>query len=164
MRVLLRAKRAERGPPEGGQRIKHYYGLHERQLARLFELATRTATDPANGLLVLCERRLDNAVRRAGYARTRRQARQGVALGHFLVNGRRVDVASYLVRAGDVVSVAPRQAVQAFYRGLLADGLHNADWLASERETLAFTVTRLPTAEDSSLPADVTEVIEPLTR
>lgn len=146
------------------KKIKHFYGLHERQLVRFFQLATKTPGNTGEALLVLCERRLDNVVRRAGYARTRRQARQGVCHGHFQVNGRKVDVASYLVKPGDVVSVAPRSAVQTFYRQLLVEGLHNADWLSSDGENLKFTVTRLPTAEDVSLPVEVTKVIELLTR
>jgi small subunit ribosomal protein S4 len=102
--------------------------------------------------------------KRAGYARTRRQARQGVNHGHFLVNGRRVDIVSYLVRPGDVVAVPRRAAVRAFYRHLRTEGRHNADRLAGDAETLAFTVTRLPAAGDVNLPVEVTKVIELLTR
>lgn len=146
------------------KKIKHFYGLHERQLVRFFQLATKTPGNTAEALMALCERRLDNVVRRAGYARTRRQARQGVCHGHFQVNGRKVDVASYLVKPGDVIGVAPRSAVQTFYRQLLTEGLHNADWLTSDAEKLTITVTRLPTAQDVGLPVEVTKVIELLTR
>lgn len=165
MHGLRRAKVSEYGQALlEKKKIRHYYGLHERQLIRFFQLATKSPQNTGEMLLILCERRLDNVVRRAGYARTRPQARQGVCHGHFRVNGRKVDVASYLVRPGDVISVTPRINVQAQYRRVVAEGLHNADWLASDLDTLSFTVTRLPTASDVSLPVDVTKVIELLTR
>jgi len=113
---------------------------------------------------VLCERRLDNAVRRAGFARTRAEARQGINHGHFRVNGRKVDVASYLVRPGDTVSVAPRANVQKHYRERLTEGLHNADWLLGDADALTFTVARLPTEGDISLPVEIQRVIELLSK
>jgi small subunit ribosomal protein S4 len=146
------------------KKIKHYYGLHERQLTRFYQLATRSPENTGTELLVLCERRLDNAVRRAGFARTRPEARQGVNHGHFKVNGKKVDVASYLVKPGDVVSVAPRNNIQAKYRERLTEGLHNADWLVSDPENLSFTVSRLPTEGDVSLPVEIQRVIEVLSR
>ena len=178
--ALKAAERREHKPGMHGQRrgkvseygqamlekkkIKHYYGLHERQLVRFFALATRSPENTGEALLVLCERRLDNVVRRAGFALTRPQARQGVCHGHFRVNGRKVDIASYLVKPGDVVSVAPRKNLQPRYREVLTQGGHNADWLVTEPENLSFTVMRMPTASDVSLPVDVTKVIELLTR
>jgi small subunit ribosomal protein S4 len=146
------------------KKIKHYYGLHERQLTRFFALAAKSPENTGEALLALCERRLDNVIRRAGFALTRPQARQGVCHGHFRVNGRKVDIASYLVKAGDVVSVAPRQNLLPRYRELLTGGSHNADWLVSDPESLSFTVVRLPSAGDVGLPVDVTKVIELLTR
>jgi small subunit ribosomal protein S4 len=146
------------------KKIKHYYGLHERQLTRFFALATKSPENTGEVLLVLCERRLDNVVRRAGFALTRPQARQGVCHGHFRVNGRKVDIASYLVKPGDVVSVAPRKNLLPRYREVLTQGAHNADWLVTDAENLSFTVMRMPTASDVSLPVDVTKVIELLTR
>jgi small subunit ribosomal protein S4 len=146
------------------KKIKHYYGLHERQLTRFYQLATRSPENTGTELLVLCERRLDNAVRRAGFARTREEARQGMNHGHFRVNGRKVDVASYLIRPGDVVSVKSRPNLQKKYRERLTEGLHNADWLVSDPDTLSFTVVRLPTEGDVSLPVEIQRVIEILSR
>lgn len=146
------------------KKIKHYYGLHERQLTRFYELATKSPENTGIELLVLCERRLDNAVRRAGFARTRPEARQGVNHGHFRVNGRKVDIASYLLKPGDVVSVNPRANVQGKYRSRLTEGLHNADWLVADSEALSFSVSRLPTESDVSLPVDIQRVIEILSR
>lgn len=146
------------------KKIKHYYGLHERQLARFYALATKSPENTGTELLVLCERRLDNAVRRAGFARTREEARQGVNHGHFRVNGRKVDIASYLLKAGDVVAVKPRPSLQKKYRERLTEGLHNADWLVADGEALSFTVTRLPSEADVSLPVEIQRVIEILSR
>lgn len=146
------------------KKIKHYYGLHERQLVRFYQLATKSPENTGTELLVLCERRLDNAVRRAGFARTRLEARQGVNHGHFRVNGRKVDVSSYLVKPGEVISVAPRSNIQTRYRERLAEGLHNADWLVSDAEGLSFTVTRLPSESDVGLPVEIQRVIEVLSR
>ncbi|AWM39336.1 30S ribosomal protein S4 [Gemmata obscuriglobus] len=146
------------------KKIKHYYGLHERQLVRFYQLATKSPENTGTELLVLCERRLDNVVRRAGFARTRDEARQGVNHGHFQVNGRKVDVASYLVKAGDVVAVKARPNLQKKYRERLTEGLHSADWLVSDAEALSFTVTRLPADGDVSLPVDIQRVIEILSR
>lgn len=146
------------------KKIKMYYGLHERQLRRFYELATKSSENTGIELLVLCERRLDNAVRRAGFARTRAEARQGINHGHFRVNDRKVDVSSYLVRVGDVVSVAPRANIQKHYRERLTEGLHNADWLVGDAEALTFSVTRLPTEGDISLPLEIQRVIELLSK
>lgn len=146
------------------KKIKHYYGLHERQLTRFYQLATKSTENTGTELLVLCERRLDNVVRRAGFARTRPEARQGINHGHFHVNGRKVDIASYLVKPGDVIAVAPRKNVQAKYRERLTEGLHNADWITSDPENLSFTVSRLPTESDVSLPVEIQRVIEILSR
>ena len=82
------------------QKIKHYYGLGEQQLRRYFGITTRKTGDTGVMLLLLCERRLDNVVRRAGFTRTRPQARQGIVHGHFQVNGIKVTKPSYILRAG----------------------------------------------------------------
>jgi small subunit ribosomal protein S4 len=147
------------------KKIKHYYGLHEAQLRRMLALASKSPENTGEQLLVLCERRLDNVVRRAGFAKTRPQARQGVNHGHFRVNGRTVDIPSFLVKPGDVVSVAPRPAIAAFYRGILSSATAVVpDWIFVEAEPLRFAINSLPGAADVSLPVDVYSVIELLTR
>ena len=84
------------------QKIKHYYGIGERQLRRYFDKATKMKGNTAENLLILCESRLDNVIRRVGLTSTRPQSRQGVVHGHFRVNGVKVDRPSYLLRPGDV--------------------------------------------------------------
>ena len=80
------------------QKIKHYYGLGERQLRRYFDNVAHKKGNAGELLLIMCERRLDNVIRRAGYTKTRPQARQGVTHGHFYVNGIKVTSPSYILR------------------------------------------------------------------
>lgn len=147
------------------QKIKHYYGLMERQLRRYFDTAKRMKGNTGEQLLLLCERRLDNVIRRAGFTATRPQARQGVAHGHFQINGVKCDRPSCLVRPGDVISVRPRENLKELYRGLLSEGSGEPlDWLAVEPDNLTVTVQSLPGPSDISLPVDVNTVVEFLSR
>ena len=147
------------------QKIKYYYGLRERQLRRYFEAAKGMQGNTGAQLLMLCERRLDNVIRRAGFADTRPQARQGASHGHFQVNGRTVTVPSIRINAGDVISVRNRPNLKTLYGSLLDSGSTNdADWIDVDTDNLSATVTALPTAEDVSLPVDVGKVVVFLSR
>ena len=147
------------------QKIKYYYGLRERQLRRYFEAAKGMQGNTGEQLLMLCERRLDNVIRRAGFADTRPQARQGASHGHFQVNGRTVTVPSIRINAGDVISVRNRPNLKTLYGELLDSGSTNdADWIDVDTDNLSATVTALPTAEDISLPVDVGKVVVFLSR
>ncbi len=147
------------------QKIKHYYGLGECQLRRYFDNVSRKAGNTGQQLLVLCERRLDNVIRRAGFTRTRPQARQGVTHGHFQVNGVKVTKPSYLLRAGDVVTVRRREGLLNLYRHLSDESsTQTPDWVTFDSETLRATVQGMPSADDVSLPVDVNMVIEFLSR
>ena len=147
-------------------KIKHYYGLGERQLRRYFGNATRMKGNTGENLLMMCERRLDNVIRRVGLTKTRPQARQGVAHGHFLVNGSKVDKPSFLVRPGDVISVRNRTNLRNVYQGIAAMGVEGVglEWVAFDNETLTATVQGVPSAEDISLPVDVNNVVEFMSR
>lgn len=147
------------------QKIKHYYGLGERQLRRIFDLASRAKGNTGETLLILCERRLDNVVRRAGFTRTRPQARQGIVHGHFQVNGVKVTKPSYVLRPGDVITVRPRQNLLDFYRGMSAENsTEPMDWVTFDAETLRATVAGNPGPSDVSLPVDANIVVEFLSR
>ena len=147
------------------QKIKYYYGLMERQLRRFFQIASRMKGNTGEQLLLLCERRLDNVIRRAGFSATRPQARQGVAHGHFHVNGRTCDRPSYLVRPGDVISVRPRENLKNVYRSLLGESNSEPiDWIAVDADNLSLTVQGLPGPSDISLPVDVNTVVELVSR
>lgn len=147
------------------QKIKYYYGLREKQLRRYFDKARRHKGNTGEELLVLCERRLDNVVRRAGYTLTRPQARQGVAHGHFQVNGRKVNAPSLIVRVGDVITLRNRPNLKSLYQGILESAATpRTDWISFDSDSLEATVTSLPTFEDVSLPVDVGQVVAFLSR
>lgn len=147
------------------QKIKHYYGLGERQLRRFYGSVARKRGNTGEQLLLMCERRLDNVVRRLGLARTRPQARQGVTHGHFLVNGRKVTKPSYLLRPGDVIAVRRKEKLTNYYRGVLeTTSSEPVDWLSLDAENLSGVVQGSPGPQDVSLPVDVNIVIEFLSR
>ena len=148
------------------QKIKHYYGLGERHLRRYFDKAGRMKGNTGQQMLMLCERRLDNVIRRAGFAKTRPQARQGVAHGHFHVNGVRVDKPSIMVRPGDVITLRDSEKLRIVYKGQQAEagGGATLDWLDIDTAGFMITVQGLPSPEDISLPVDVNMVVEFLSR
>lgn len=147
------------------QKIKHYYGLGERQLRRYFVGATSAKGNTAENLLLMCERRLDNVVRRAGFTKSRPQARQGIVHGHFCVNGVKVNKPGFIVRAGDVIEVRGRENLKNLYRGVIANNAPQPlDWLSFDSEGLKATLLSLPTATDISLPVDGNVVVEFLSR
>ena len=147
------------------QKIKFYYGLGERQLRRIFDLATRKAGNTGETLLLLCERRLDNVIRRSGVTKTRPQARQGITHGHFQVNGVKVTSPSYILRPGDVITVRRRENLLDYYRDLTAqNSAEPNDWLTFDAETLRVSVLGNPGPSDISLPVDANMVVEFLSR
>jgi len=147
------------------QKIKHYYGLGERQLRRMFDMASRAKGNTGDLLLLLCERRLDNVVRRAGFTVSRPQARQGITHGHFQVNGVKVTKPSYLLRPGDVITIRPRPNLLERYRGMSAEGSpESLDWVTFDPETLRATVQGNPGPSDISLPVNANVVVEFLSR
>ncbi len=147
------------------QKIKHYYGLGEKQLRRYFDAVVHKPGNTGQVLLLTCERRLDNVVRRAGFTKTRPQARQGIAHGHFCVNGSKVTKPNYLLRAGDVIEVRGRENLKNLYRGVIANASPDSlDWIAFDIENLKATVLGLPGPSDISLPVDANSVVEFLSR
>ena len=147
------------------QKIKHYYGLGERQLRRYFHNVSHKKGNTGEMLLIVCERRLDNVIRRAGFTKTRPQARQGITHGHFAVNGVKVTSPSYMLRPGDVITVKTKEKIQHLYQRTLAEAdAQPTDWIAFDGETLRATVQGLPDPSDISLPVDVNMVIEFMSR
>jgi small subunit ribosomal protein S4 len=147
------------------QKIKFYYGLRQKVLRRYFEKARHMKGNTGEQLLILCERRLDNVVRRAGFCKTRPQARQGISHGHFLVNGRKQDRASYLVKPGDVITIKNRPNLQNMYKELKEEVTgERCDWLDFDGSALETRVLTLPSYEDVSLPVDVGQVVALMSR
>lgn len=148
------------------QKIKHYYGLNERQLRRYFEKASKMKGNTSESLLILCECRLDNVIRRVGLAKTRPQARQSVAHGHFRVNGVKTNRPSYLVRPGDVITVRSRDNIVHYLRSIIDQGADSQgiEWATFDADTLTINVVGMPAAADISLPVDGNVVVEFLSR
>jgi small subunit ribosomal protein S4 len=142
-------------------RLKHHYGACGPEMVH-YAAMVRGRNDDA-GLTVLCERRLENVVRRSGYTRNRWDARRAVVRGHILVNGRKMTHPGYLVRAGDALTVRPRVHIVAMYRRVLAAAVSHADWLRVETAALRVTVTRLPTTADVDLSVDTAGLVDLLT-
>ena len=134
------------------QKAKFIYGVLEKQFHHYYERALRMEGVTGENLMTLLERRLDNVVFRLGFARTRKEARQTVRHGHFTVNGRRVDIPSFLVKPGDVVAVGEK------YRDLLpikealiqSERFEVPGWLEVDIEKLSGNVLSLPTREQIS--------------
>jgi small subunit ribosomal protein S4 len=144
------------------QKVKHYYGVLERQFRTYFARAARSKGNTGQTLMSLLERRLDNVVHRAGWGASRAQARQMVAHGHILVNGQRVDIPSYLVQPGDVIRVRPKSKIVALVKENVAvNSKPVPDFLTlAAGDTLEATVTRLPTQEDVSITVEPNLIIE----
>ena len=145
------------------QKVKFVYGILEKQFHSYYEKAMRLPGETGENLLVLVERRLDNVVYRLGFAMTRREARQLVNHGHFTVNGKKVNIPSYLVKVGDVIEVkeSSRQSVK-FKRFVGEDAIivNVPQWLEKEKNTLKGTVTKLPAREDIDLPIEEHLIVE----
>ena len=144
------------------QKVKHYYGVLERQFRRYFERAERTKGNTGDVLMSLLERRLDNIVHRLGFGLSRAAARQLISHGHVTVNGKRVNVPSYLVRVGDVVRVKNRSKSLDLAKAHLAENQRHApDFLSvSESDVPEGIVGRLPGADDVSIPVHTQLIVE----
>ena len=132
------------------QKVKFVYGMQEKQFRNLYEKASRTEGNTGAVLLSLLERRLDNVVYRLGYASTRREARQLVNHGHFTVNGKRVNIPSYLVKVGDLVAVCEASVTKARFKKMKEDDAFVAapKWLDRDKNTLQGKILAIPTKED----------------
>jgi small subunit ribosomal protein S4 len=134
------------------QKVKRLYGLLERQFSNLMKEATRKQGQSGELLLEFLERRADNAVYRAGFAPSRRAARQLVTHGHFLLNGRRVDIPSIRLQAGDVLNVRDHSKNTEYFKKL--DDVSPApsetpSWMKVNRKKSEITITGTPTREEA---------------
>jgi small subunit ribosomal protein S4 len=132
------------------QKMKFIYGVLEKQFYRYYEIATKEDGVSGENLIRLLETRLDNVVFRMGMAITRREARQLVGHGHFTVNGKRVDIPSYRVKAGDVVALKDRSKKSPKFEHI-ADAVHGRTfplWLDVNKETRSASIVRLPQRDE----------------
>ncbi len=148
------------------QKVKRIYGVLETQFARYFDLAERMPGITGENLLVLLERRLDNVIYRLGFATSLAQARQLVRHGHFEVNGRKLTIPSYLVKVGEVVSIAeksrPKKVIQEAIE--LAQRRGVPPWIALEREQFRGSLRSLPARADLTMPISEKLIVEHYSR
>lgn len=144
------------------QTARRFYGVQENQFHHYFEVAERKQGITGDNLLRILESRLDNVVYRAGFASSRAEARQLVGHGHFEVNGHRVDIASYLLKAGDEVSVCEKaRGFEKMKAVIEANGARPvADWLSVDREKMTVKVVALPERDQIEAPVDEQLIVE----
>ena len=144
------------------QKARFSYGVQEKQFRRYYEEATRSTGRTGDRLLQILESRLDNVIYRAGFANTRRQARQLVSHGHFQVNGQRVDVPSYRVSQYDIIDVVPRSA--DLHPLLVAKELHHErqmpGWMQVFPERLRILIHQLPVRDQIVIDVNEQLIVE----
>ena len=161
-------KRANRKMSEYGlqlrekQKAKFIYGVLEKPFHNYYNKADRMPGQTGENLMVLLESRLDNVVFRMGLARTRREARQIVDHKHVLVNGKCVNIPSYLVKAGDTIEIKEKCKGSERYKGILevTGGRLVPNWLEADQENLKGVVKELPTREEIDVPVDEMLIVE----
>ncbi|GAB6907165.1 30S ribosomal subunit protein S4 [Desulfosarcina cetonica] len=144
------------------QKVKNTYGLSEKQFRLFFQKADRQKGITGTNLLVLLERRLDNVVYRLGFTNSRTQGRHFVRHNHFLVNGKRVNIPSYLVNVGDSIEVVEKsrtvQAISDSLDAVIRRGL--PQWISLEKEKFKGEIKSFPVREDLTLPMQEQLIVE----
>ena len=161
-------KRANRKISEYGlqlrekQKAKFIYGVLEKPFRNYYAKASKMNGMVGTNLMILLETRLDNVVFRLGLARTRKEARQIVDHKHVLVNGKRVGIPSYLVKAGDVIEIREKSKSSQRYKDILevTGGRMVPAWLEADQENLRGTVKELPTRDEIDVPVDEMLIVE----
>ena len=162
------SKRANKKMSEYGlqlrekQKAKFIYGVLEKPFRNYYEKADRMKGMTGENLMTMLESRLDNVVFRAGFARTRQEARQIVDHKHILVNGKQVNIPSYLVKAGDVIEIKEKCKGAQRYKDILdvTAGRLTPEWIEADQEALKATVKELPTRDMIDVPVDEMLIVE----
>lgn len=142
------------------QKAKFIYGVLEKQFRLTFKKAEKMQGQTGENLLSLLERRLDNVAFVMGFGETRRQARQIVGHGHILVNGKRVDIPSYCVKPGDVVSVRQKSRSSELFKKIAENPMSFPAWISGTTAALEGTIVRNPVREDIDVPVNETFIVE----
>ena len=144
------------------QKVKFVYGIMEKQFHMYYEKASRMPGKTGENLLTLIERRLDNVVYRLGFAMTRREARQLVNHGHFQVNGKKVNIPSYLLRAGDVVTIKQTSRDSEKIKATVEANASRPvpQWLDLDRENLQAKIVNLPERDQIAVPVEEHLIVE----
>ena len=170
-----RSKESNRQPKRAGKKMSEYgiqlrekqkakfiYGVLEKQFRKYYEKAKTMSGITGENLLILLERRADNIVFRMGLAATRRQARQIVSHGHILVNGKKMNIPSALLKAGDVVTIKEKSRGTALFKDMAetATALDVPAWITFDAQNLAGTIERLPNREEIDVPVEEQMIVE----
>ncbi len=144
------------------QKAKFIYGVLEKPFRNYFAKAQKMSGMTGENLMILLELRLDNVLFRLGYARTRKEARQIVDHKHVLVNGKQVNIPSYLVKAGDIIEIKEKHKNSQRYKDILevTDGRLVPEWLEADHESLSGTIKEIPTREIIDVPVDEMLIVE----
>ena len=146
------------------QKVKFVYGMLEKQFRSYYQRAERMPGKAGENLLVLCERRLDNVVFRAGFALTRHEARQLVNHGHVTVNGKKCNIPSFQVKAGDVIAVRDSSRSSKVFKRFVGEDAVSVpaapQWIERDKNELKATVTKLPVREDIDFPVEEHLIVE----
>jgi small subunit ribosomal protein S4 len=146
------------------QKVRRLYGLMEKQFAKLMREAQKAQGLTGEKLLEYLERRADNIVYRAGFATTRRQARQLVSHGHFLLNGKRIDIPSIRLKAGDTLTVRPKSAKTTYFKDL-DNIVKNSSavalsWMKADPKKMTIEITALPKREEAEVGINEQLIVE----
>ena len=144
------------------QKAKFIYGVLEKPFHNYYEKADRMKGMTGTNLMIMLESRLDNVIFRLGLARTRKEARQIVDHKHVLVNGKCVNIPSYLIKAGDTIAIREKSKDSQRYKDILevTDGRLVPEWLEADHENLSGVVKQLPTREMIDVPVDEMLIVE----
>mgnify|MGYP002725774516 CR=1 FL=1 len=144
------------------QKVKRYYGVYEKQFMKYFRMADRQKGNTGAALLSLLERRVDNVIYKLGFAPSRAAARQTITHGHVYVNGRRMNVPSYLARVGDKISIKPADRSQKLIRASLEElgEPHVQNWLQLDMVKLDAEIIAVPTRDDVTIPVEEQLIVE----
>ena len=168
-------KKSKRKSPRAGKKMSEYglqlrekqkakfiYGVLEKPFRNYYKKAEKMKGMTGENLMVMLESRLDSIIFRLGFARTRREARQIVDHKHVLVNGKSVNIPSYLVKAGDVIEIREKSKSLTRYKEILeaTNGRLVPEWLEADRDALKGTVVQLPTREAIDVPVDEMLIVE----
>ncbi|MDD6254637.1 MAG: 30S ribosomal protein S4 [Eubacteriales bacterium] len=142
------------------QKVKFVYGLLEKQFRNTFNKAEKRPGNPGENLLIMLERRFDNVVYRMGFAATRREARQLVSHGHFLVNGKKANIPSMELKEGDVISVKEKSTNSPKFKQLRDMIITTPKWVTIDTDKLEGKIIALPTREDIDVPIEERYIVE----
>lgn len=142
------------------QKVKFMYGLQEKQFRNLFEKASKRPGEAGANFLIALESRFDNVVFRMGFAATRREARQMVTHGHFLVNGKKANIPSMELKPGDVISVKEKSKSSPKFKEIRDMVITTPQWISIDADKLEGTIIQAPTREDVDLPIEERYIVE----